>query len=302
MIKLAELYQELKQNLGSDESEREAQIIIESILGYSTTDLTSKADELVPKTELQRIRKICEQRKTEKIPLAYLLEEAAFMDMKLFVNSDVLIPRPETELLVEELLKEIKKRKLHYPTILDLCTGSGCIAIAIKRALPGATVYASDISRSALNIATNNAKKYETDIHFVLGDYLDPFIKENYSSEIALPIMKSKPPFFDIIVSNPPYVSEEDYQNLEAELHHEPKHALVGFPYAHIKKQAEPLICPGGFIAAEFGLGQEDELSQIFPQAKFYQDLAGIKRFFIANIKSKLDPFDPNNFDPPIQT
>jgi release factor glutamine methyltransferase len=93
--------------------------------------------------------------------------------------------------------------------------------------------------------------------------------------------MYGKPPYFDVIVSNPPYVSEEDYTRLAPELLHEPKHALTGFPYKQIATESKLLIKPGGFLACEFGQGQETILKEIFPQANFYKDFEGNYRFFV---------------------
>jgi release factor glutamine methyltransferase len=275
------MYEELKNTLKSDESAAEAKIILETVLGVDRNQIFSKPELILTQNQLAKILQIREERNTKKIPLAYILEEAPFMDLKLFVNEDVLIPRPETELLVEKVLAEIKDRKIVQPVILDLGTGSACIAIALKRALPAATVFASDISSSALNVAAINARRYSADINFVLGDYLDPFLHRSHSP-IAVPIMNTKPPYFDVLVSNPPYISQEDYENLELELFHEPKHALVGFPYAYIKKQAQSLIKSGGFMAFEFGQGQTEKLLEIFPGASVYKDYAGIERIILS--------------------
>jgi release factor glutamine methyltransferase len=282
-ISLKEIYQLLKTSIQSDEAEREAQIILETILNISKSEFITNEDLNLTKNQIKTILDIRDRRNAEKIPLAYLLEEAHFRNLKLFVNSDVLIPRPETELLVELVLDEIKNRRIHHPTILDLCTGSGCIAISLKLALPAAKVYASDISMVALNVAAINAKRYNADIDFILGDYLDPFLGLS-KSPIAVPIIKTAPPYFDVIVSNPPYVSEEDYHKLAPELHHEPKHALVGFPYKHIKDQSKTLLKENGFLAFEFGMGQEKKLLEIFPKANFYKDLANIDRILISSI------------------
>lgn len=278
---IEKIYKELKNTLGNDEAELEARIILESTLGIKATDIVSNADQILTHNQVGKILEVRDIRRDKRVPLAYILEEAYFMGLKFFVNPDVLIPRPETELLVEKVLEELKARRISKPTIIDLCTGSGCIAIALKRALPAATIYASDISKAALSIAAINAKRHEVDINFVLGDYLDPFLKDSYKSEISIPIIKNDPPYFDVIVSNPPYVSQEDYENLEPELKHEPKHALIGFPYKQIKEQSRGLIKENGFLALEFGLRQETKLKEIFPKAKFFKDYAGIYRILI---------------------
>jgi release factor glutamine methyltransferase len=291
---IKEIYEELKNSLDNDEATKEAKIILETILKLSPEELLINSDTKLTRNQAKIIRELRDKRNSEKIPLAYLLEEAPFRQYKLFVNNDVLIPRPETELLIDLVLEEIKLRKIYEPTILDLGTGSGCIAISIKLALPRARVLASDISRAALNVASINAKRYNADIEWVMGDYFDPFTMQTHSP-IAIPVMKGAPPYFDIIISNPPYVPEEDYPKLAAELFHEPKHALTGFPYKTIRQEGEKLLKPGGFIACEFGQGQETKLAEIFQGASFHKDLSGIVRHLIwsPKEKQKILGFDP---------
>lgn len=271
---------ELEKELKIDEAAREARIILESVLNMEPSELISNDETMLTTSQLKKIQDIVDKRNKERVPLAYLLEEAHFRNLKLFVNDDVLVPRPETEELVSVVLDEIKERKIHQPTILDLCTGSGCIAISLKLALPAAKIYASDISRAALNVASINAKRYNADIDFVMGDLLEPFHGVS-SSPVAVPIMKGKPPYFDVIVCNPPYISEEDYKKLEPELEHEPKHALVGFPYEDIQREAKPLLKENSFMAFEFGYGQALELKKIFPLSKIINDLAGHERMLV---------------------
>lgn len=276
--RLQDVYNWLLTSLKTDEAKREAIIILKVIANINPHQLFTEKDFLLSSQQIKKIQEIVNLRNDKHTPLAYLLEEAYFLDLELFVNNTVLIPRPETELLVSETLKKIKKDKLRQITILDLCTGSGCIALAMKRALPSANVYASDISKDALNVALINASKYNQDINFILGDYLDPFLSQQ-RSPVALPIIRSSPPYFDVVISNPPYIAESDYISLEAELMHEPKHALVGFPYAHIQKQLKGLIKPNGFFAFEFGYKQTPQILEIFPKAVIHNDLAGIDRF-----------------------
>ena len=277
-VTIKEILKELRDSLENDEAALEARIIIQNILNLEASELITYEETKLTRNQVKTIRDIRDKRNADKTPLAYILEEAPFQDLKLFVNSDVLIPRPETELLIDIILDEIKARKIYEPTILDLGTGSGCIALALKLAMPKARVLASDISRASLNVASINAKRYKAEIGFVMGDYRDPFTMQSNQSPIGIPVMKGPPPYFDIIVSNPPYIPEEDYQKLEAELFHEPKHALVGFPYKLIKEQGLALLKSNGFMTFEFGIGQEKELAEIFPEATFYKDLAGITR------------------------
>jgi release factor glutamine methyltransferase len=277
-----DVLRELRASLENSEAEIEARIIVEHVLNLESSELISNSQNQLSKNQVQTMLDIRDKRNKEKIPLAYILEEAPFAGMNFFVNDDVLIPRPETELLINLVLDEIKERKIHQPSILDLATGSGCIAVALKKALPAAKVFASDISQASLNIAAINAKRLDAEISFVMGDYLDPFLNIS-SSPIAVPIMRTEPPYFDLIVSNPPYLTEEEYEKLEPELYHEPKHALVGFPYQHIKNQVmeNNLLKDNGFMAFEFGFEQKDKLSTIFPKASFYKDLENNYRFLI---------------------
>lgn len=279
--RLDEVYQQIKSQLQTSEAETEARIILESIANASASDLIL-GDKLLTNKQINTICDIIHARNKKRIPLAYLLEEARFFGLDFFVNDTVLVPRPETEELVSLVLEEIKQRDMHKPVILDLCTGSGCIAISLKKSLPAATIYASDISKAALNVANINAQRNKTEVHYVLGDYLDPFMpKDKRHNPFHVPIIRGQAPYFDVIVSNPPYISEEDYQKLEAELFHEPKHALVGFPYKYIQDQAKTLIKPGGFLAFEHGQGQGLEISCMFPGSRIINDLSGIDRFVI---------------------
>ncbi len=276
---LKNIYDDLKRDLAAKDAEIEARIILEYVLNITPAEIISNEDLLVTQNQIKKIEEIKLKRINDSMPLAYILEEAPFRDLRLFVNRDVLIPRPETELMIDIALEALKSHPTHQLTILDLCTGSGCLAIALKLAFPAAKVYASDISRNALSVAAINARRYDVDIEFVMGDYLDPFLPRT-TSPIALPIMRSKPPYFDLIITNPPYVSEEDYKSLEPELYYEPKHALIGFPYASILRDAQLLLNPGGILLAEIGLGQENLIVKLAPEAVFYKDLTSRFRFF----------------------
>ena len=145
---------------------------------------------------------------TNGVPLQHITHTQEFMKMDFFVNENVLIPRPDTEILVEEVIKIAKK--IEKPRILDLCTGSGAIAISIAKNIPTAEVYAIDISEKALEVAKKNANRLDTNVKFV---------KSNLFSNIG----KVK---FDIIVSNPPYIKKEDIKLLSEEVKNEPIIAL----------------------------------------------------------------------------
>ncbi len=198
------LYKGLIQKLEgfSEYPEWEAREIIYYLTGKNLADFLVGGKKL-SRGDYRKIEDIIAKRR-RKVPLHYILGCASFMGIELEINSDVLIPRNETEILVEQVLME-KKGK-----ILDIGTGSGAIAIVL--AIGGFEVVATDISEKAIIIAHKNAEKYGVKIDFRKGAYFKPLKKGEK---------------FDYIVSNPPYVSAEEYENLPEEVKKEPKNALV---------------------------------------------------------------------------
>lgn len=182
------------------------------------------------------------------MPLDYITGESEFFGLKLFVNSNVLIPRPETELLVEEVLKVTTEGW----NILDMCTGSGAIAIAIKKNCD-ANVTAVDISKEALKVAEKNAKNHLVEINFIQSDLF-----ENVDGE------------FDIIVSNPPYIPTKDIEMLEKDVKdYEPNLALDGGVtgldiYKRIVENLDKYLKTGGYLFLEIGINQSKDISQMF--------------------------------------
>ena len=186
-------------------------------------------------------------------PIQYVLGEAWFYGKKFMVNPDVLIPRPETEELIEFILAENKKSD---PVILDIGTGSGCIPIILKSELPNSTIFGIDISDKALLIAKENAKRHQTEIHFLQFDILQ-------DKNPAIPPL-------DIIVSNPPYVDPNDASSLHKNiLDHEPHLALFG-------NINEPLIFYRIISAFAF--------THLLPQGKLYFELPENKGDIISSI------------------
>ena len=193
------------------EAKAVAMLLFEKLFGLSQTDvLMGKAEELEA-ADVQRLDK-CVDRICGGEPVQYVLGKADFMGMELDVTPAVLIPRPETEELVNEVVNALADRK--SPRILDIGTGSGCIALAIKQLIPLAEVTAWDISPEALRVARNNAEQLGLDICFEQRDILSTNL--SVMSEV-----------FDLIVSNPPYICESEASAMEANvLDHEPHLAL----------------------------------------------------------------------------
>ncbi len=233
----------------------------------------------VPEHELlvqlrEAVKKIQDQ-----VPLQYVTGQAYFMEMEFMVNPSVLIPRPETEELVSMIIAHVKRNEnLHQPEILDIGTGSGCIAVSLKHNLPESRVTAVDISEEALSVAAANADIYHTDVEFIRADILD----EN--SWEALP-------GYDVIVSNPPYVTHlEKQQMLPNVLNYEP-HTALFVPdddpllfYRAILRFAKSKLCNKGVLWFEINemYGQELRnmaIDQGFSEVNIIFDFRGKSRF-----------------------
>lgn len=212
--------------------------------------------------------KKCIERLIKGEPIQYIIGKQEFMGIDLIVTNDVLIPQPDTEILVEETIKVAKQ--YDKPKILDLCTGSGAIAIAIKKYIPEAEIVASDLSSKALRIANNNDRTKK--IRFILSDLF-----ENINEK------------FDIIVSNPPYIKTEEIKTLSKEVQNEPLMALDGgqdglYFYEKIIKQANSYLNQNSYLCLEIGENQKNEIiKKIQYNGKYtniqtYKDLGGNDR------------------------
>ncbi len=228
----------------------------------------------VPDELAGRIRGLTAER-AKGYPLQYLLGKWEFYGLDFYVGEGVLIPRPDTETLVDQVIDICRENKLTAPVIIDLCSGSGCIAVALEKHLPSAEVHAVEISEKALGYLRKNKELNSSGIYIHEGDVL-----RNSTAE-ALPQA-------DIIVSNPPYLTAQDMKELEKEVTCEPALALfggndgLGF-YRAITAVWRKHIKTGGFIAFEFGMGQHGDVENIllnggFDNVAFRKDGAGIIR------------------------
>lgn len=229
--------------------------------------------------------RIALSKRVEHIPLQYILGEQYFCGFPFKVNSAVLIPRLDTEVLVEEVLKGLKAEpEVQNPEVLDLCTGSGCIIVALKKLCPSITAYASDVSKAALLVAKENAKLNHADVEFVCGNLFD----------------KWKDKRFDVIVSNPPYIPGEVIEKLDVEVKSfEPYDALYGGEdgldfYRLIIDQAKDYLKPTGKIAFEIGHDQGESVPKLLMEAGYQnvevkRDLAGLCRVVTANAPKMIE-------------
>ncbi len=248
----------------------EAEWIV-SICANVKRDEVYSEKNLSPKIQ-DKINKIVNERITGR-PLWYVIGDTEFYGYKLKVDERVLIPRPETEELVYETKKLLSENK----RVLDLCTGSGAIAIALKKEMPEILVTASDISEDALTLAKENASLNNADINFVQSNLFD-----NIDGE------------FDVIVSNPPYIRSKDIDLLQKEVKDfEPRLALDGGEdgfdiYRKIAKTFRKNIVDGGTLIMEIGIGQSEELKEIFSfaETEVINDINNTQRIFkVKNVK-----------------
>ena len=271
-----------KQNIDAEE----VNILFCEVLNLSLSKLVFKTE--ITAKEKSKIDVAVKKRLTG-IPIQKIFKRAYFYGITFFVNNNVLCPRPETELLVEEVLNCIKSAKNSKNNeknsqktakklkILDLCTGSGCIAIATKKNCDE-EIFASDISSKALYVARKNAKNLDARIKF---------IKSNLFQNI-----KCK---FDIIVSNPPYIKSSDIQNLDVEVkNYDPILALDGGDdgldfYKKIASQSKNYLNKNGFVILEIGQGQANDVKNLFGKNGFdctiKKDYNNIERIVVCKLK-----------------
>lgn len=213
--------------------------------------------------ELQSFKALL-KRRSEREPLAYILGKKEFYSMEFEVSRDVLIPRPETELLVEKAVQHFQDRSSLPLRFLDIGTGSGCIALSLAKQFPQAQITALDISEKALQIAQKNAQRHglEAQIDFIEMDFLNPASRESLKEP------------FDLIISNPPYVAEKDFPRLAPELRFEPKNALTsgedGLDFYRELIPATPShLRQAGLALFEIGFDQAESIEKLATKAGF---------------------------------
>jgi release factor glutamine methyltransferase len=236
----------------------------EEYLGMHRASITLNKESTVSESELLKFSFAVKYLKQQQ-PIQYIIGKADFYRLKLAVNEHVLIPRPETEELVDIIIKEFSSNKEKKVTILDIGTGSGCIAIALKKHIPFSEIHALDVSKEALEVAKKNAQLNSTTIHFHELNVLA--IPENNS------ISSTK---FDIIVSNPPYITLSEKETMHKNVtDHEPNLALFVKDYepllfyTHICKFALNALNKGGKLYFEINQQYGDETKQLLEQKGF---------------------------------
>jgi release factor glutamine methyltransferase len=230
------------------------------VLNLPRIELYLQHDRPLTESEVSAFRELI-RRRVRHEPLQLLLGEVEFFGIKIAVVPGVLIPRPETELLAERVVQELKQQQREQTLrVLDMGTGSGCLAVAVASQVPNAIVDALDIDYEAIRCAEQNAavRGVQSRVNGILGNV--------FHENIAV----SLHPPYDVLMSNPPYVTEDDYTQLAAEVRdHEPKQALVAAEnglafYRRLSNLLPILLKPNGFFAFEIGIGQSPEVRALF--------------------------------------
>ena len=258
---------------GIDSPRLSAELLLSHVLAMERIELYTQFDKTVTKQQLDKLHDLV-KRAGQNEPIRYLIGKTEFYSLELNVTADCMIPRPETELLVERAVEFLRTRAgTQY--VCDLCTGCGCIAIAIARNHPDANIIATDISDAALNIAAKNIEKHQLKdrIELLRGDLFDPIMPQ-------LDVSK-----FDLIVCNPPYITAAEFESLDKNIKaFEPRIALYGGEdgldvYRRIVERVDQFLKPGAAFMLEVGYRQGQAVRQLLEQIGCFTEIKIEKDF-----------------------
>lgn len=253
---------------------KSAEELLSHQLKMSRLDLYLNFEMPLHEKELQSLRESL-KRRAKGEPVEYIFGEMKFHELQLTVNPSVLIPRQETEILLSKIIERLKTADLKEKIAWDLCSGSGCLGLGLKKALPDLHLILADISERALEVAKANSVKNGLQVDFLQGDLLEPFQGKKA----------------DFILCNPPYISQKDYETLSREVRDfEPKEALLGGPngnefYKRLADVLPSFLNPGAHLFFEIGFDQGNTVKEIFSSSQWKgqiveKDWAGHDRFF----------------------
>ncbi|KPJ57495.1 MAG: hypothetical protein AMJ42_04680 [Deltaproteobacteria bacterium DG_8] len=262
-----------------DNPRLDAEILLAHCLHRDRVKLYVFYDKLIDREERKRYME-CIERRVKREPVAYIIGYKEFRSLCFKVTQAVLIPRPETEVLVEEILKEYGevRKKRNVIRILELGTGSGIVAVSLAKEIERLSIVATDISLEVLEVARENARVHKEDskINFIVGRFLQPIRVSSHH--------------FDFIVSNPPYLSQSDWKNVQPEIkEYEAPDFLFGGQdgldfYRALMPDVSKLLNYDGWLVLEVGIGQAEKVSNMikntgeFKKVKLVKDLSGISR------------------------
>ncbi|MBN2589815.1 MAG: peptide chain release factor N(5)-glutamine methyltransferase [Sedimentisphaerales bacterium] len=260
------IHQYLKDK-GIESPRLHAELLLSNILGLKRIELYTQHDKQVSKQDLDKLHVLVKRAGLHE-PIAYLVGKTEFYSLEIEVSKDCLIPRPETELLVQRAIEFLRMRD-GIQSVCDLCTGSGCIAVAIAKNFPQANLIATDISDQALLIAARNTEKFnlQNRIKLLSGDLFDPVIPQLDTGK------------FDLIVSNPPYVSNIEYEKLDKNVKdHEPQIALLAGHdgldiYKRIIEKVDTFLKPNAALILEIGYAQGKTVYELLDKTNVFSEI-----------------------------
>jgi release factor glutamine methyltransferase len=258
---------------GVDSPRLSAELLLSHVTGLKRIELYTHFDKPVVGQQLEELRALVKRAGLHE-PVAYLVGKTEFYSLELNVSSDCMIPRPETELLVQRAIEFLRTR-ISTQYVCDLCTGSGCIAVAIAKNFLDVHIIATDICDAALSVAAKNVEKYQLNerIKLLCGDLFEPIIGQLDVEQ------------FDLIVCNPPYVSSSEYEKLEKNVKdYEPKKALFAGEngldvYNRIIKEADRFLSPGAALMLEIGYAQGPVVRELLEQTGAFAEIKIEKDF-----------------------
>ncbi|MDO8586886.1 MAG: peptide chain release factor N(5)-glutamine methyltransferase [Armatimonadota bacterium] len=268
---------------GVDTPRLDAELLMCHVTGLTRTQLITHGNVELSDAQARHFRELVGKRR-ERHPLPYLIGKWEFWGMEFEVNPSVLIPRPETEILVESCVEWLRGRP--FPIVTDIGTGSGAIAVAVARELPGAKVYATEISEAAVKTAVRNAERHGVGdrVKVLVGDLAGPLFDERLEGRL------------DAVVSNPPYIAGADEESLQPEVRREPKLAtLAGADrlvfYRRILAAAPRLLVPRGRVFLEIDPGLAAPIGEVgrsqgLKLIETRRDLAGLERVVVLECES----------------
>jgi release factor glutamine methyltransferase len=250
-----------------------AELLLSYVLALKRIDLYTQFDKQVPQDQLDKLHELVKRAGLYE-PVAYLTGKTEFYSLELDITADCMIPRPETELLVQRAIEFLRTRSgVQY--VCDLCTGSGCIAVAIAKNSPDALITATDISAAVLEVAARNVEKHglKEQVRLLCGDLFEPVIQQLDVSQ------------FDLIVCNPPYVSISEYENLDKNIKdYEPQFALLAGEdgmdvYRKIFEKVDDFLKPGAALMLEIGYAQGSAVRELLEQTGAFGEVKIEKDF-----------------------
>lgn len=258
---------------GVPDADIDAAWLLASVLGATRLEVLSRGDQALSPLQQEAFEQLVARRLMRE-PLQYILGETDFMGRRFLARPGALIPRNDTELLAQLALERLRPGQ----RALDLCTGSGILAVTMAVSVPGIEVDAVDLSAEALGLARDNAALHAADVNFYQGDLFSPCVDRRY----------------DMICCNPPYIRREDIPGLQAEVLFEPGMALDGGAdgldfYRRLATQAPDYLVSGGWLMLEIGDTQAEDVVALlqadFDGIRVYDDLAGLPRAVVAQRK-----------------